>query len=257
MFGHDPAELLGHMASEFVMRSDVGEAMRGHVAAIAEPAETHIAEYRIRTFDGHDVWAEAHMRAVLGENGEVVGVVNSLRDISQRKELDGELQSAAHTDVLTGLANRRAFSKAMMSQIADVERRQTTAFCALFDIDHFKSVNDRYGHEAGDRALQAFAKIASETVRQSDTVARVGGEEFAIILSGAGVDAALLVCDRLRERAAILRIPLADGQSISFTVSAGVAPIEAGASEAAILRDADAALYRAKSAGRNRLMLAA
>jgi diguanylate cyclase (GGDEF)-like protein/PAS domain S-box-containing protein len=257
MFGHDPAALLGRMAGEFVTKSDVGIALRSHAAAIAEPTKTHIAEYRIRTADGRDLWAEAHMRAVLGEKGEIVGVVNSLRDISQRRKLGDELESAAHTDVLTGIANRRAFSEAITSQIADVGHGQSMAFCALFDIDHFKTVNDSYGHEAGDRALQAFAGIAKETVRQSDLIARVGGEEFAIILYGTDVEGAMRVCDRLRERVADMSVSLEGGQTIRFTVSAGVAPIEIGMNEAAILRAADAALYRAKSAGRNRLMLAA
>jgi diguanylate cyclase (GGDEF)-like protein/PAS domain S-box-containing protein len=257
IFGHDPTALLGRMAGEFVTRSDVGIALRGHAAAIAEPLKTHISEYRIRTADGRDLWAEAHMRAVLGADGEVVGVVNSLRDLSQRKKLESELESAAHTDVLTGIANRRAFSEAVSSHIVDFGNDRRMAFCALFDIDHFKAVNDRYGHEAGDRALKAFAGIAKETVRQSDLVARVGGEEFAIILHGTDVEGAMRVCDRLRERVAAMSVSLESGQAIRFTVSAGVAPIGPSMDETAILRAADAALYRAKSAGRNRLMLAA
>jgi diguanylate cyclase (GGDEF)-like protein/PAS domain S-box-containing protein len=256
LFGHDPTALLGRMAGEFVTKSDVGIALRGHAAAIAEPMKTHIAEYRIRTADDRDLWAEAHMRAVVGVDGIVAGVVNSLRDISQRKKLEGELDSAAHTDVLTGIANRRAFSEAVSSHIADFGDGQRIAFCALFDIDHFKAVNDSYGHEAGDRALKAFAGMAKETVRQSDLVARVGGEEFAIILHGTDVEGAMRVCDRLRERVAAMSVPLESGQAIRFTVSAGVAPIGLGMDETAILRAADAALYRAKSAGRNRLMLA-
>lgn len=257
MFGHDPAMLVGRMAGEFVAKSDVGLALRGHAVAMAEPTRTHISEYRIRTADGREIWAEAHMRAVLGLNGEAIGVVNSLRDLSQRKKLEGELENAAYTDVLTGIPNRRAFSDALIARVASAEVDRSPVFCALFDIDHFKTVNDSFGHEAGDRALQAFAEIAKETVRQSDMIARVGGEEFAIILHATDVHDALRVCDRLRERVAGMHVQLEDGKTIRFTVSAGVTVIGAGMDETAILRAADVALYRAKSAGRNRLMLAA
>lgn len=197
------------------------------------------------------------MRAVLGLNGEAIGVVNSLRDLSQRKKLEAELENAAYTDVLTGIPNRRAFSDALIARVASADVDRSPAFCALFDIDHFKVVNDSFGHAAGDRALQAFAEIAKETVRQTDMMARVGGEEFAIILYATDVDDALRVCDRLRERVASMHVPLEGGKTIRFTVSAGVTAIEAGMDETAILRAADVALYRAKSAGRNRLMLAA
>jgi diguanylate cyclase (GGDEF)-like protein len=126
---------------------------------------------------------------------------------------------------------------------------------ALFDIDHFKRVNDTYGHIAGDRVIQAFAKLALESVRSGDVVARIGGEEFALLLIGATIEQAAEVCERLRASAAAHVVEDA-GRSLRITVSGGVAQLFAGR-EKQILRDADAAMYAAKSLGRNRFAWAA
>jgi diguanylate cyclase (GGDEF)-like protein/PAS domain S-box-containing protein len=256
MYGHDPRALAGHRAAEFVMAEDVPAALRGHAEAMAAPQETHIAEYRIRTAEGGARWAEAHMRAVLGDDGTVIGVVNSLRDISGRKAMESELRTEARTDMLTGLPNRRAFTEMLERRIGDSSAGQGQGCVALFDLDFFKAINDRYGHAAGDSALQAFAATAAQVVRQSDMVARFGGEEFALILWGAGVADAWTVCERLRERVAGLTVTGSEGEPIRFTVSAGIAAID-GRDADAILGAADEALYRAKSSGRNRLMRAA
>ncbi|WP_229425009.1 GGDEF domain-containing protein [Massilia sp. Se16.2.3] len=131
----------------------------------------------------------------------------------------------------------------------------------VFDADHFKQINDRYGHPAGDRVLCDLAGALRETFRAVDTVARLGGEEFAVLLPSTGLAQALAIAERLRAAVAT-RLVLADGVEIAYTVSAGVAvldavPVGAAASDArsidALLKRADQALYHAKSGGRNRV----
>jgi diguanylate cyclase (GGDEF)-like protein len=126
----------------------------------------------------------------------------------------------------------------------------------VFDVDHFKRVNDSYGHDAGDQVLESFASIARRTVRDSDLVGRLGGEEFGIILPGVTLEQAQYICNRLR--IAVSQTTLFCGtDSIRVTVSAGVARFDGHAKPERVLKAADKALYAAKNAGRDRLMIAA
>jgi len=124
----------------------------------------------------------------------------------------------------------------------------------MLDIDHFKSVNDRYGHAVGDATLQAFAQRVREQLRSSDQCARYGGEEFAVLLPDATRDKALEIAERLR--AAVASQPLLAEPRVDNTVSVGVAWMAEGDSAAELLRRADAALYEAKRSGRNRVVSA-
>ena len=162
-----------------------------------------------------------------------------------------ELARAATTDPLTGLANRRAFFERAPLVIDLCARLGRPAAVALFDLDHFKEVNDRYGHAAGDAVLAEFAARLQRSVRRSDLPARLGGEEFAVLLPCADGLVAAYVAERVR--AAVAARPFtAGGTPFAVTVTAGVAPVTPAGLEAA-LRAADAALYRGKRAGRNRV----
>lgn len=160
------------------------------------------------------------------------------------------LTRAAFTDPLTGLANRRAF----FDQLRAAVDRGDADCIAILDIDHFKQVNDRHGHAAGDEALCAFARTALLAVRASDCVARIGGEEFALLLRGTTIDQAERICDRLGRLIAETPIAVPGGE-IRVTISTGIAALGDDA-EAAFV-SADRALYRAKNAGRSRLEVAA
>ncbi|MFC7536886.1 GGDEF domain-containing protein [Sphingomonas sp. GCM10030256] len=151
---------------------------------------------------------------------------------------------------MTGLPNRRAFHAFAQGRAAN------GADCiALLDIDHFKIINDTFGHGTGDEVLRGFAQAARQVVRQGDMLARVGGEEFAIFFPDTSIDQALAICERLRR--VVAAAPLANaGQAIHVTVSGGVARLGPEGLDDA-MRTADTALYRAKQAGRNRLALAA
>ncbi len=161
----------------------------------------------------------------------------------------------ARRDALTGLLSRRAFSD-VLHQRADAARGGEEAALLLLDIDHFKSVNDRWGHPAGDRVLQAVARELARIMGGPKRLGRLGGEEFGALLPGTCAEAAMGLAQRLREGVAALVLPDLDGAGV--TLSCGVAPWHPGlATTDAWLSEADAALYAAKKAGRDRVMLAA
>jgi|GEM_PF-4951798 len=198
--------------------------------------------------------------AASGGSREIAQMAATI-DVFKQVMIDREqvLAREALTDALTGLANRRAFQDAAERAWADAARRGETLSLALLDVDHFKQVNDRYGHQAGDAVLKSLALTASESVRGGDLLARVGGEEFAVLMPRASNAAAVQAMERLRCRLAA-RPALADGDRIFFTVSVGIATASAvdgaAAGVSALIREADRALYAAKHAGRNQVRAA-
>jgi diguanylate cyclase (GGDEF)-like protein len=160
-------------------------------------------------------------------------------------------EDAASTDELTGLLNRRGFLHAAQAMIEQRQRRGEPVSVLMFDLDHFKAINDRYGHNVGDQALRLFGTTASSTLRASDVIGRLGGEEFVAILPGVMEDAAI-AAERVRIAFEMAGVAIA-GCLIDATVSIGVA---GGTDIETMLADADAALYRAKANGRNRVEMA-
>lgn len=173
-------------------------------------------------------------------------VVDALCDLSSK-------------DALTGLVNRRSFEMAMSREVDRVARSGEPALLLILDIDHFKSVNDTHGHAAGDQVIQAVAKALMQTVRPMDTVARVGGEEFAIILPNCPPSFGLTVAERMREQVAELKLDVSPSQRIGVTISVGgaFAPQWVRSSSLLWMERADRQLYRAKAEGRNRTCLEA
>jgi diguanylate cyclase (GGDEF)-like protein len=161
---------------------------------------------------------------------------------------------AASTDPLTGLLNRRGFFDAAGVLMAGNKVSQLPVSVLVFDLDHFKSINDNFGHRAGDAMLQLFANVARKTMRASDVIGRVGGEEFIAILSGTLSEAAV-AAERVRSAFSATTLDR-DGCQIAATVSVGAACGSAGAEIESLVARADAALYRAKANGRDRLELA-
>ncbi len=164
-----------------------------------------------------------------------------------------QYKTAAMTDPLTGLFNRRAFFAAANSMIARQMRKRKPVSVLAFDLDKFKSINDRFGHAVGDETLRLFAATASANMRQSDVIGRLGGEEFVAILPG-NAEEAVLVAERVRAAFEVAGVEIG-GQKIGATVSIGVAEAAPPLAEfGALLARADAALYRAKHSGRNRVV---
>jgi two-component system cell cycle response regulator len=185
--------------------------------------------------------------------GEITHFVGIKEDITVRKEMESQLQKLASTDPLTGLANRRVFLEQLEQEQAKVARLpHYSAVLLMLDLDFFKRVNDGYGHAVGDAVLKAFAEIVRNTSRAIDVPARLGGEEFAILLSGADKNDALAMAERLREQVAETVIEH-NASPVQITVSIGAAALSANDSNSeAVLHRADTALYEAKDKGRNR-----
>jgi diguanylate cyclase (GGDEF)-like protein len=156
----------------------------------------------------------------------------------------------AATDALTGLATRRAGRDALEREVQRATRYGRPLSLILFDLDRFKAVNDRYGHAAGDRVLRSIARLALKTVRDTDLVARWGGEEFLVICTETGQDEAVRLAERLRRRIAHLHV----ARRRMVTASFGVAAFARGEEAPALAERADQALYRAKRGGRNRVV---
>jgi diguanylate cyclase (GGDEF)-like protein/PAS domain S-box-containing protein len=248
--GYEPAELVGRNANLLIAPDHLEAVRAAHQATILAGGRTKVYDYQGITKDGERRWFETHSRAIVDSDGQLDGVLCIIRNVDRRKAREESLAAAAMTDHLTGLPNRRAF----LTEASDAALSAGSCVVVL-DIDHFKQVNDRHGHDAGDEVLRSFASVALRLMRQCDMAARLGGEEFAFLVRDATVDQAMRICDRFRSEMAST-VTLAADSAITVTVSGGVAPIGEAGLDAA-LRSADQALYRAKAAGRDQMALAA
>jgi two-component system cell cycle response regulator len=165
-----------------------------------------------------------------------------------------ESRSLATTDSLTGLLNRRAFVEWAARETARAARYEDPLSVILLDIDHFKQVNDRYGHASGDAVLGAVSRAMGQLIRNCDVVARWGGEEFVLALPSTGLEGAVITAERIRVELEQRPIAEPGGQLLSITASLGVAELEAGETLEQVVDRADRAMYTAKSAGRNRVI---
>jgi diguanylate cyclase (GGDEF)-like protein len=185
------------------------------------------------------------------------GLVEYLKDLAQQVALGVEnarlfsaLSQMASTDELTSLANRRRFSEALRTELARARRLESPLSLVLADVDHLKIINDTYGHPVGDAAIRHVAEVLREGRREIDLAARLGGEEFAILLPGSEPSGAFRAAERVRQRLTATQLPAVG----TVTVSMGVASFpEDGTSEEQLIRVADQRLYAAKEAGRNRV----
>ena len=181
----------------------------------------------------------------------------SLRYALKLGDTLGQLRQLATTDQLTGLLNRREFDRLLVEEVERTRRFERPLALVLIDLDHFKSINDRHGHPAGDTVLRTVATRITETVRSLDRVARIGGEEFAVLLMETSVEEAMAAAQRLIEVMRGAPMAVSDEVRLPVTISAGVAVAPTHAKEsAALIEAADKALYTAKRNGRNRVVLA-
>lgn len=186
-------------------------------------------------------------------NGETV-LIGFSTDITELHNLKEELKRLANTDELTRLANRRNFYEAAERDFAHSRRHHTALSIITFDIDWFKQINDSYGHPVGDQALQAIAQVCSDALRKENLLARVGGEEFAVLLPDTNQETAKQIAERLAE--VIKSITLTAAPNCTITASFGVASIkDADASFDRLFNRADQALYQAKQNGRNQVLV--
>ena len=234
------------------------ERIRSVFRRTVETGVGECAEFRFVLKDGSIRFIESDGRAIRDAGGRVSKVVVVSRDITEQKRLEAELREMAATDMLTGLPNRRHFIGQLEQETARVHRDgEHSASVLMIDIDHFKGVNDSCGHVAGDQVLRRLATAMRQELRRIDTLGRIGGEEFAIILPGAALADAELFAERLRNKVAGTAVKHG-GQRLSITISIGVSEIHAADNSADdVLGRADRALYCAKEGGRNRVVVEA
>lgn len=183
---------------------------------------------------------------------KIVRISDGYQDMM--REVNASLKESSSRDPLTNLLNRRALME-RLKELAEQSSDEEGGFVvAMLDVDHFKRINDRYGHEAGDRALVALADIMRTSVRETDSVARWGGEEFLVLLPEVRLVEGEDIIDRMLECIRGTSIPMGE-ESLTLTVSVGMAQHQPGESVSAVLSRADRALYLAKTAGRDRVAL--
>ncbi len=206
--------------------------------------------------DGHG-FPVSYTAAPISRHGDITGVVVAFQDITERKRLNDKLKYLATHDAVTGLHNRSELERRVDEEVARALRYERSISVFMIDIDHFKRINDRHGHQAGDAALRQLAGFLQKETRQSDYVARYGGEEFIILLPETSLAKARELAERLCEEIAAHPFRLNDDTPITLNVSLGVANLPAhGHSDQVLIAAADQAMYRAKNQGRNRVCIA-
>ncbi|MEL7296616.1 MAG: GGDEF domain-containing protein [Pseudomonadota bacterium] len=203
-------------------------------------------------FDGREGSQIALYLAALG-----VTISLSVAFAALTAEQRREMQKTSLTDPLTGIGNRRALDDTLGEMISDVTNRNRTFVLIMFDIDHFKAVNDTYGHSLGDKVLRGVAAVVGSSIRPSDAFFRAGGEEFVVLANNADLKQGKHLAERLRVAIAEQDHPLAEGTApMRVTASFGLAEYRDGETRDALYKRTDEALYEAKRSGRNRLHLA-
>lgn len=248
--GHAPPDMIGTSPLSIIDPAFHDSVRKAHFDSLKGAGSMVRVEYLVNTVSGAQRWFETHERAVLDKSGKPTGIVAFIRDIHDRKATEARLVLEARTDPLTGAANRRTLFEAVDHAVAMGEQ----GAIIVFDLDHFKAINDRYGHAGGDLALRAFVQTAFDVIRTNDILARVGGEEFALYLPYTTAEQAGVIGNRVIESFAKQFIAYEDGY-IRATASAGVASLKVSCAEA--MQRADVALYSAKCAGRDQLKIAA
>ena len=240
--------LFGPHLLDLVHSSAAGEIRAKHEAVINGRPDGTWVEFPAQSYGAQERWFEIQMRALTGDHGRIYGALSIMRSIEERRTFEERLFVAAMTDTLTGLTNRSAF----VSMLQHLVESQIGGCLAMFDIDHFKAINMRYGHAVGDQLLVAFSELVRAFTRNDDIISRIGGESFGILLPCAPFDHAEAICRRVVTALAETS-GVSGADCLPITVSAGLTRI--GASLDETIKAAELALTVAKAKGRNRLEL--
>lgn len=256
LIGKPADELLGKTLEELYGSETADEIHRINSELISEPGSTRVYERRLKPYDsdsGRDVIV--YKTCMQPDGDEQPSVIGAIVDMTEEKALRSKLEILAMTDPLTGIANRRKFMSVLKVEYQRHVRYGHPLSIVLLDIDHFKTINDTYGHEFGDEVIKIVSRVLEDSIREDlDLAARIGGEEFALLLPETNAAGARVVAERVRnwiENRKITRY----GEALTVTVSAGVAGKlrdDEALEPDQLLNNADKALYTSKNMGRNK-----
>ena len=204
---------------------------------------------------GKEYWLDLSILPLPNPQGVVTHFVAIERDVTEHITLQHQLEILSRTDPLTGLLNRRTFDEITENELYRFRRSRDVYSLLMVDIDHFKQINDQYGHISGDAVIKYIAKTFESNIRPHDKVARFGGEEFCVLLPSTNKQEAYVVAEKLRGIISNTSLSSREG-NISFTISIGVSEVEIEDTDhTTILKRADENLYKAKTTGRNRVCM--
>ena len=239
-----PSELRGTALDDVLLPDDVVRLQADRQRAVA--TGRHQARYRVRAAQGQVVSVSLSLAPLRDAAGAVAAVIVQAEDVTALEQREVELAHRALHDPLTGLPNRVLFADRLEHALARLRREDSSLALLFIDIDGFKAVNDRFGHEEGDRVLAEAARRLAAAVRPADTAARFGGDEFVVLCESASRDEAEAVAGRVGERW-LEPVVVGDRESIVLSCSIGVAVTDsAETSPDRLLREADASMYRSK-----------
>ncbi len=215
-------------------------------ANLPDTLDPNLRDFRLLRHDGVEVSVDRAIAPLRGRGGEVIGIVLVLHDATRERQYAANLSWQASHDALTGLVNRREFERRLAQLYNRTQQRSAQHALMFLDLDQFKIVNDTCGHAAGDELLRQLAGVLQQHLRQTDTLARIGGDEFGVLLENCAPEQALRIAETLRQ--SVRDFHFAFG-SQSFTVGASIGMVHLGDNTMALqelLRAADAACYMAK-----------
>lgn len=262
LLGHAPADLQGHTLAELLAHEDRAAFIARHFTRNAQRGQSVPDLFRALHQDGSMRWVEARVARLPAGNG-LGDYLVTLRDADQRRRFEEsldkanlELKTLASTDALTGLANRRQFDATLHKEWYRALRDATPLGLLMIDLDRFKALNDRFGHQLGDAFLARVGQVIRDNVRRAgDMAARYGGEEFAVVLPGTAAAGALEIAEHIRRAVAAADTSdlVEGGHRLSVSIGVAATVALAGGGSATLVHSADAALYQAKRNGRNRV----
>ena len=253
--GHAARDIQGHTLNVLYPPDEAVQGRALQQVDLARRDGWHIDEGWRRRKDGSRFWCQSLVSALEEKTGEVTGFSVVLRDVTAQKTSGDEIRRLLTTDHLTGVANRARFFDLAEAEMTRSRRFGQPLSALMIDIDHFKAINDGFGHDGGDEVLRELGGFFNTSLRSIDVVARLGGEEFAVLLPSIDLAGAKSIAELLRCGAAAIRSAI-NGRHIAFTVSIGCAELlrPAGSIDE-LLKAADSALYVAKKSGRNRVVV--
>ncbi len=257
--GFKASDVIGRQCADAILRHVSGDGtLLCHngcpLQATLDDGRERETEVYLHHMDGHRVPIHVRVAPVHGDNGEVIGAVEMFRDARREqahRERFEQLEKMAFIDPLTGLPNRRYLMDTIEMRLNELKRYKWPFGLLFMDVDHFKKVNDAYGHKIGDNVLKMVANTLKSSARSHDLVGRAGGEEFVAVVTNVEADQLVLIADRFRTL--VERSALRDPKDLGVTISIGAAMAKPGDTCETLMERSDALLYKAKQSGRNNI----